>query len=138
VPFKGSSAAVTAVIASQVPLVVTSMPSSMNAVKSGRLRALAVTSAQRDALLPDVPTMMESGLPNYRFEPWVGLYAPAGTPGAIIDRLNAEVTAILASDDIKARGAKLGVNLDASSPAEQGAMLKSDIARVATVTIRKR
>jgi tripartite-type tricarboxylate transporter receptor subunit TctC len=137
VSFKGSSPAVAAVIAGQVPLVITSMPSSMNAVKSGRLRALAVTSAKRDSLMPDVPTMMESGLPNYEFEPWVGLYAPVGTPGAIIDRLNADVRAILGSDEIKARAASLGVNLGASSPEIHGAMLKSDIARVATITIRK-
>ena len=137
VSFKGSSPAVAAVIAGQVPLVITSMPSSMNAVKSGRLRALAVTSAKRDSLMPDVPTMMESGLPNYEFEPWVGLYAPVGTPGAIIDRLNADVRAIMGSDEIKARAASLGVNLGTSSPEIHGAMLKSDIARVATITIRK-
>jgi tripartite-type tricarboxylate transporter receptor subunit TctC len=137
VPFKGSAPAVTAVIAGQVPLVITSMPSAMSAVKSGKLRALAVTGSRRDPLMPDVPTMMESGLPKYQFEPWVGLYAPAGTPRAIVDRLNAEVSAILGSDDIKSRGASLGVNLGATSPEEHAAMLRSDIASVATINMPK-
>ncbi len=136
VPFKGSSPAVAAVIAAQVPLVVTSMPSAMLAVKSGKLRALAVTGARRDRLLPDVPTMMESGLPNYEFEPSVGLYAPTGTPRIIIDRLNAEVGAILRSDEMKARAVSLGINFGATTPEELGSMLKSDIARVAAITVR--
>jgi tripartite-type tricarboxylate transporter receptor subunit TctC len=95
-------------------------------IKSGKLRALAVTGATRSAQLPDVPTVMESGVPNYEAYVWMGLLAPKGIPAAIIERLNREVLAVLAQDDVKNYMATAGIEIVGSTPAQFGTFFRQE------------
>ncbi len=100
VPYKGGAQALNDLLAGQIPLMFDTM-SAVQAVKAGRLRALAITSDRRSPLLPDVPTVAEAGLPGYRVTSWNGIMAPAGTPAAVVARLNAEVNKALASPEVQ-------------------------------------
>jgi tripartite-type tricarboxylate transporter receptor subunit TctC len=101
VPYKGSAPAVADLVGGQVQLMFDNLPSSLAMIKAGKLRAIAVTSAQRAPALPDVPTIAESGLPGFEASSWFGVLAPAGTPQAIITRLNAEIDKWLQSPEAK-------------------------------------
>ncbi|MBV6305601.1 tripartite tricarboxylate transporter substrate binding protein [Candidimonas humi] len=108
VPYRGSGPAVADLLGGQVDSMFDNLPSSLPHVKAGKLRALAVTSATRVPTAPDVPTIAESGLPGFQVQSWFGLLAPAGTPDAIVQRLNQAVNQGLASADIKATYARSG------------------------------
>mgnify|MGYP000753559501 CR=1 FL=1 len=110
VPYSGSGTAIIAAIGGVCSVLFDSVLSSGPQVRNGKLKALAVTSAQRSKLYPDVPTIAEAGFKNYDLENWVGLYAPAGTPKDIVTRLNAEVTRIMNRPDIVERMQKLGAD----------------------------
>ena len=101
VPYKGSAPALQDLMGGQVDLMFDNLPSSMALIKGGKLRAIAVTSLSRSAALPDIPTIAESGLPGFEASSWFGLLAPAGTPPAIVAKLNAEGNKWLASSDAK-------------------------------------
>jgi len=101
VPYKGSSPALTDLMGGQVQLMFDNLPSSLSFIKAGKLRALAVTSAQRSATLPELPTLAESGLPGFEASSWFGILAPAGTPKAIVDKINGAVAAWLATPEAK-------------------------------------
>jgi len=101
VPYKGSSPALTDLMGGQVQLMFDNLPSSLSFIKAGKLRALAVTSAERSAALPDVPTLAESGLPGFEASSWFGVLAPAGTPKPIVDKINGAVVAWLATPEAK-------------------------------------
>lgn len=131
VPYKGGGAAVTDLLAGQVSMYFGTTPSSVPFVRSGRLRALAVTSAKRSPAVPDVPTIAESGLPGFEQSAWHGLLAPSGTPQTIISKLNAEVVRILRLPEITERLATQGVDVVASSPAEFAAFIKQDVVKYA-------
>jgi tripartite-type tricarboxylate transporter receptor subunit TctC len=131
VPYKGTGQSVNDVIAGQIQLVFASMPVGMPHVKTGRLRALAVTGANRTALAPDLPTVAESGLPGFAFDTWWSLLAPARTPAALINQLNAETRRVLVLPDVKERFADLGIDGAASSPAEFSAFLKAELEKFA-------
>jgi tripartite-type tricarboxylate transporter receptor subunit TctC len=103
VPYKGGGPALVAVVAGEVPVTFGTAASVSPHTKSGRLRGLAVTSGQRSAVLPDLPTIAEGGLPGYEMLNWLGLFAPTGTPRAIVDRLAAESLRIVRTPDIVAR-----------------------------------
>jgi tripartite-type tricarboxylate transporter receptor subunit TctC len=109
VPYKGSGPAALDVIGNQLPLAVVDLPSSLQQIKAGKLTALAVTSPQRLPQLPDVPTVAEQGLAGYDSTGWFGVVAPAGTPAAIVARLNAEITAALNDEQVRANMRNLGV-----------------------------
>lgn len=109
VPYRGSGPAALDVLAGQVPLAVVDLPSALQHIKAGKLTAYAVTSPQRLPTLPDVPTVSEAGLTGYDSTGWFGVVAPAGTPDAVIARLNAEITAALNDDAIKTAMRNLGV-----------------------------
>ena len=109
VPYRGSGPAALDVLAGQVPLAVVDLPSALQHIKAGKLVAYAVTSPQRLPMLPDVPTVSEAGLGGYDSTGWFGLVAPAGTPDAVVARLNAEITAALNDDTIKTAMRNLGV-----------------------------
>jgi tripartite-type tricarboxylate transporter receptor subunit TctC len=126
VPYKGSGPATIDVLAGQVPLAVVDLPSALPQIKAGKLTAYAVTSPRRLPALPDVPTVAEQGLTGYDSTGWFGVVAPAGTPAAIVERLNAEITAALNDDEIKARMRNLGVEPAPSTPAEFEAYIKSE------------
>jgi tripartite-type tricarboxylate transporter receptor subunit TctC len=108
VPYKGIAPAVTDLIAGNTQLVITSLPSAMTQLKSGRLKALGVGGAKRSTLAPELPTISESGVPGYVAELWWGLAAPAKTPPAVLDRLSAELTRSLRSSDVRERYAREG------------------------------
>ena len=103
VPYKGGGPALVAVVAGEVPITFGTAASVSPHTKSGRLRGLGVTSGKRSAVLPDLPTISESGLPGYEMLNWLGLFAPAGTPRAIVDRLSSEALRIVRAPDIVAR-----------------------------------
>lgn len=128
VPYKGAAPSVTAAVAGEVPLLVVGL-SSLPLVRSGKLRALAVTSPKRYALLPDVPTMAEAGLPGFEVVPWTGMFAPAGTPRVIIEKLNGEMMAIVRLDDVKERFTALGVSAEGLPLPEFNALIRADLAK---------
>jgi len=129
VPYKGTAAAITAAVAGQVAMAAIDMAPALPQLKAGKLRSLAVTGPKRSAILPDVPTMAESGLANFDVVIWTALFAPAGTPRPIIDRLYSELAVILRSDSIKERFASLSYDPGGITPAEFGAIVKADIAK---------
>ncbi|OFZ85801.1 MAG: hypothetical protein A2V78_02575 [Betaproteobacteria bacterium RBG_16_64_18] len=128
VPYKGSGASINAAMAGEVPMVVVSVGPVLTHLRSGKLRALAVTSDNRDPVLPEIPTVRESGL-DFEGGMWSALYAPAGTPSAVIDRLYGELSAILKSESMKKQFATLGYDTGAMgmSPAELGTFHRAQL-----------
>jgi tripartite-type tricarboxylate transporter receptor subunit TctC len=116
VPYKGSSPALTDLIAGQVQLMFDNLPSSLQFIKAGKLRALAVTSLERSSALPDVPTLAESGLPGFEASSWFGVLAPAGTPNDIIVKLNTAIAGWLATADAKEKLAAQGAIAAGGAP----------------------
>jgi tripartite-type tricarboxylate transporter receptor subunit TctC len=102
-------------------------------IESGKLRALAVSSAKRVPSMPNVPTVAESGVPGYEVVSWQAIFAPAGTPKAIVDRLHTEIAKILATPDMQDRLAKLGMQGADMSPEQLGAFQRAEVAKWATV-----
>ena len=133
VPYKGSGPAALDVLAGNVPLAVVDLPSSLQQIKAGKLVAFAVTSPQRLAQLPDVPTLSEAGLAGYDSTGWFGVVAPAGTPDAIVNRLNAEITGALNDEQIKAKMRNLGVEPAPTTPEQFEAYIKSETVKWAKV-----
>ena len=121
VPYKGTGPALTDLLGGHIPLRFTPIPTAHGQVQAGSLRALAVTSAQRSSLLPDLPTIAESGLPGYDAALRYGLVAPAGTPRPIIERLNKELRTALSSPDVRERLAADGAEVLASTPEQYAA-----------------
>ena len=133
VPYKGGGPALQDVIGGQVPIFFANMASGFPHVKAGRLRALAITGTQRSPAAPDLPTVAESGLPGYEVYEWNGIFAPAGTPKAIVDRLYAEFSRALHSTDVKERIASLGGEVSAMPPREFAAWLAAQMDKWARV-----
>lgn len=127
VPYKGSGPALTDVIAGQVQFMFSNLTAALPHIKSGRLRALAVTGPRRTPTAPDIPTMIESGVPGYTVTSWFGVLAPAGATKEIVNRLNAELAKVMRSPDMKERLAGEGADPTSSSPAEFTAFLKTEI-----------
>ena len=117
----------------QVEIASVAMPAAVALVKSGKVRGLAVTSNKRVGALPDVPTVAESGFPGFEDYTWVGLFFPAGTPGAIVERANASVNAILATQDTKDRLAALGFEPVGGSARDFSRYLTEEIKKWAKV-----
>jgi len=126
VPYKGSAAAITDLIGGQVQVMFDNLPSSLPQIKAGKLRAIAVTSAQRAPALPDVPTIAESGLPGFEATSWFGLVAPAGTPSSIIGRINADVNQWLQSSEAKEKLLAQGAVAAGGSPEQFTAYIRSE------------
>jgi len=118
VPYKGDGPALVDVAGGQVALAFPALPAAMTLIKANRLKPIAVTSRQRAPLLPDVPTIAESGVPGYDMSPWVGLFAPAATPKDIVARLNREMVAILRTPAVKEKFAELALVPVGDAPAE--------------------
>ncbi|RJG06788.1 tripartite tricarboxylate transporter substrate binding protein [Noviherbaspirillum cavernae] len=133
IPYKGSAPALTDMMGGQLQVMFDAAASSMPHVKSGKLRALAVTSAKRSTLLPDLPTVAESGLPGYEAMPWLGILAPAGTSPEIVNRLNAEVTKVLAQPEVKEKFAGLGLEIIGGTPKQFADFIKADLVKWAKV-----
>ena len=133
VPYKGSAPALQGLVGGQVQLMFDNLPSSLALIKAGKLRALAVTSAERSATLPDLPTIAESGYPGFEASSWFGLLAPAGTPPAIIAKLNAEGNAWLASPDAKQKLLAQGAIAAGGSPEDFAHHIAAETAKWAKV-----
>jgi tripartite-type tricarboxylate transporter receptor subunit TctC len=125
VPYKGDSASLTALLAGDIPMIIAPPTAVMANIKAGKLRALATTGPQRWPGLPDVPTVAEQGVAGYDVRSWAGLMAPAGTPRAVIDRLNAEVQKILPIPAVKTRLEDMGGEVRGSTPDEMKTMVAS-------------
>ena len=129
VPYKGSAPALTDVIGGQVPLMFDTMLSAMPFVKTGKLKALAVTSAQRSPAAPELPTVAESGLPGYEVVAWNGLLAPAGTPKAVIDRLSEELAKAMAVAQVREKFSVQGFAASWDTPEQFAIFLRSEVAK---------
>ena len=129
IPYKGSNPALMDALAGNVDLLVSSLPSAMGQIKAGKLRPLAVTSAQRSSSLPDVPTVAQSGFKDFDVSTWYGLFAPAGTPAAVVTLLNAEVNKLLGTAEMKAAIHAQGAEPLALTPAQFDALLRTDYAK---------
>ena len=133
VPYRGGGESIIALVAGHVSVTVASMLGTMPHVRSGKLRALGVTSAKRVATAPDVPTVAEGGVPGYESLQWYGLLAPTGTPKEIIARLNREAVAVLRTPELGARLANDGTEIVAGTPEEFGAWLRAETDKWAKV-----
>ena len=130
VPY-GPAQAVTAVVGNQVPVACTSMPPAVPHVQAGRLRPIAVTTAERSRVLPKVATVAESGFPGFDDYTWFSFFAPAGTPAAIVTRLNKEINRILQEPDVKSRLDAQSLVFAPNTPQQFAAGLKVEVARYA-------
>jgi tripartite-type tricarboxylate transporter receptor subunit TctC len=126
IPYKGSNPAMMDVLAGNVDLMVSSLPSAIAQIKSGKLRALAVTSARRSTSLPDVPTVAESGFKDFDVSTWYGLFMPAGTPKDVVNTVNAEVNKLLNTADMKAAIHAQGAETQNMTPEQFSTLLKTD------------
>lgn len=133
VPYKGSAPAIQDVMGGQVPMSFETVTVALPQIKAGKVKAVAVTSARRSAQLPDVPTLAESGVPGFDVSSWQALYLPAGTPPAIVAKLNAEVQKIVAQPDVKAKMESLGLEYAPNTPAQFTEFQKAEQARWAKV-----
>ncbi|HEV7801489.1 MAG TPA: tripartite tricarboxylate transporter substrate binding protein [Burkholderiales bacterium] len=133
IPYKGAALALTEVMAGQIQLSFASMPSVMAHVRSGKLRAIAVTSAKRSALVPELPTIAESGLPGFETGAWQGIFAPRATPAAIVGLLNRELVAIVQTPEVRKAYAVEGGEPVGNSPEEFARWLHVEIAKWAKV-----
>ena len=129
VPYKGNGPAYTDLIAGQVPVMFPSITTALPIAKSGKVRALAVTSAARSRIAPELPTISEAGVPGYELSSWYGLLAPAGTPAAIVNRLQQEVAKVFKAADLAEKLLALGVEPLANAPHEFAKALAAEIAK---------
>lgn len=133
IPYKGGGQALIDVLGGSVPLVYTAVAGALQHVKSGKLTAIAVSSMQRSSALPDVPTFIESGIADFEISSWVGILAPSKTPKAIIDKLNAELNAVLTDPETRTRLDVLGITAMPGTPAKFAEEIKRDLARYGEV-----
>jgi tripartite-type tricarboxylate transporter receptor subunit TctC len=133
IPYRGDTPAITDLIAGQVQLTFISPGPVLPHVQAGKLRALAMTSAKRSAVMPDLPTLDEAGLKGYALGTWWGLLAPTGTPKPIIDRLAKAMTKATSVAAVKERFAKLAFEAHGNSPAEFAAFIKEEVVRYAEI-----
>ena len=133
IPYKIAAQGLTDTIGGQVPINVSNLPASVQPVASGRLRAIAVTSAQRTPQMPNVPTVAESGFPGYEVQSWYGVCAPSGVPVAILDKLNADFHNVLRIPEIQQRLTELGIDIAPATRDEFDQFIRAEIMRWAQV-----
>jgi tripartite-type tricarboxylate transporter receptor subunit TctC len=132
VPYKSTGQSMPDLLAGRLQVGFDTLPTTATYVRQGKLRALAVTGARRLADFPNVPTVEEAGVPGYRFGTWYGVFAPAGTPATIVQKLHAEIAKALQSPEIHAKFAEMGVDDTVTkTPEDFAALVRSDIARFA-------
>ena len=133
VPYKGGGQAMSDALGGNVPLVYTAVAGAIKHVEAGKLHAIAVSSRTRSPSLPNTPTFIEAGVPDFEASSWVGILAPAGTPRPVIDRLNKELNALLTSPEVVERLAKLGIVATPGTPEQFGEQMKADLAKYGPV-----
>jgi tripartite-type tricarboxylate transporter receptor subunit TctC len=129
IPYRGDAQALNDILGGRVQVMASGIPAAVPQIKAGKLRAIAVTTRDRIAVLPDVPTVEQSGLPGYQVGAWAGFFAPAGTPSEVVAALNAEIVAALNTAEVKAHLDATGGTVVASSPGEFAALVKQEFAR---------
>ena len=129
VPYNGSGPALADLVGGHVQLMFDSLPSSMSFIRSGKLKALGASSTKRLAVLPDVPTLIEAGVPDFDLTTWYGVWAPAGTPKDILARMNAEIVRLVVMPDMKEKLAGLGVEASAFTPEQFAAFNRTEYER---------
>ena len=134
IPYKGGAPSVTALISGEVQLCFATISTALPQVKTGRLRALAISSARRATAVPEVPTISEAGVPGYDYASWIGLLAPAKTPAAIVARWHTEAARVMQTAEIKALLLHEGSEAVGNSPSEFGGIIKSEVERWKTVS----
>ena len=133
VPFNGAALAVNSTIGGHTPIAFTALPPAMTNIREGKLRGLALLAKTRSPQIPNVPTIMEAGIPDLESDSLTGIAAPIGTPPAIIERWNAEIVKIAKQPDVKKRLEELGFDPVANRPEEFGARIKSEIVKWSSV-----
>ena len=133
VPYRGSGQMIPELLGGTLPVAFDNIATAIPHIKSGKLKALAVTTAQRSGVAPDVPTMAESGLAGYELSSWQAVFAPAGTPPAIVERLYNEISRILKMPDVSKRLGEMGLDLSGMPPAQLAALIKADVPRLGKV-----
>lgn len=133
VPYKGGGQAMTDLLGGSIPLVYTAIAGAVQHVKAGKLHPIAVSSAQRAPSLPEVPTFVEAGVPDFESSSWVGILAPARTPRAVVERLNAELNAVLADPAVRERLVGLGITPTPGTPEKFTDEMRRDLARYGQV-----
>lgn len=133
IPYRGSGQMIPELLGGTLSVAVDNIATALPHMKTGKLRALAVTTAQRSGAAPEVPTMAEQGLAGYELSSWQAVFAPAGTPVAIIERLHTEIARILKMPDVAKRLTDLGLDLSGMKPAELGAIVRADVPRLGKV-----
>jgi tripartite-type tricarboxylate transporter receptor subunit TctC len=128
IPYRGSGPAVQDVLSGQVQVFITTPPSVMGHVQAGKLKAFAVTGDKRSPQMPQIPTTAEAGLPGFKLEAWVGLFAPAGTPPAVVAKLAADVKRAMEMPDVKVRADAAGIEIRYQGPDALGQLVKDDLA----------
>ncbi len=129
IPYKGSAMTVNAAVANDVQMLFIDATAVLASLKGGKLRGLAVAAKERTPLLPDLPTIAESGLPGFNMAGWLGLFAPAGTPADVVSKLNREVVRIVNLADIREKMVNLGIDSGGNTPGEFAAIIKLDLER---------
>ena len=127
VPYKGTGPVTTAAFSGEVHMMIANIASLLPHVKAGRLRALAVTGAHRAGIVPELPTVADSGLPGYEYDAWYGLWAPAGTPSAVVKKLNEEMNRALALQALRERFAEVGIEPGGGTPEKFTLYLAAEI-----------
>ena len=133
IPYRGSGQMMPELLGGTLLVAFDNIATAVQHVNAGKLRALAVTSATRSVVSPDVPTMAESGLPGYDISSWQAVFAPAGTPAPIVERLYTEISRILKTPDIQKRLSDLGLNVSEMTPAQLTALIKADVPRLGKI-----
>jgi tripartite-type tricarboxylate transporter receptor subunit TctC len=133
VPYKGLGPAFNDVVSGQLPIMFAGLSNTPAQIKAGRIRALAIGSAKRSSAMPDLPTMQEAGVPGFDYAAWAGILAPAGTPAAIVQKVNADWARVIAMPDVREKLVTLGFELAPTTPAEFGEMIRREMAKVAKV-----
>src|SRR5258708_479183 len=133
VPYKGAAPAMNDLIGGRIQVMFDNLASSLGQVRAGRVRALAVTTAKRSALAPELPTIAESGLPGFDINTWFGIFVPAGTPREIVERLHAEFTRALAAPEVREKMLSLGAEPVGSRPTEFAAYIRGEADKYAGV-----
>lgn len=136
IPYKGNAAADLAILSNQVEVLFGSMPALLQHAKTNKLRALAVGSTNRSPALPEIPTVAELGYPGFEAALWLGILAPAGTPKPIIDKLNKELVAIVATPDFKAAMDRNGADAMSNTPEQFATLIKNEVGKYGSITKR--
>jgi tripartite-type tricarboxylate transporter receptor subunit TctC len=133
VPYKGTVPALNAIISGEAQVMVAALPGTLTFIRAGRVRALGMTSAQRAPAMPELPTLMEAGIPGYEFSTWYGLFAPGGTPRDIVLKLNGAVTRILGQQDFRAQLARDGLDPAGGTPESFEIYFRSEVEKLGAV-----